>query len=119
MQSYRQIQDSEFLDRAFAALSNPTRRAILQRLAENAATVNQLAEPFDLTLPNISHHVKILEKAGLIERSSSAQFRPCALQPGGLALVSKWTDQCRKTWDARFAKMDTVLNEMKEPDNDQ
>lgn len=115
----RHIRESEQLDATFAALANPTRRAILMRLAENAATVNQLAEPFDMTLPAISHHVKILQKAGLIERGRTAQFRPCALQPEGLTMASKWTDHCRNTWEIRFDQMDRILNAMKEPGNDE
>ena len=110
---------SRHLDRIFAALAGPTRRAILERLADNAATVNQLAEPFDMTLPAITHHIKTLESAGLIERGRTAQFRPCALQPGGLAMASRWTDLCRQTCQAPFNRMDTILEEMKEPGNEQ
>ncbi|NNC37362.1 MAG: ArsR family transcriptional regulator [Acidimicrobiales bacterium] len=111
----RDILRSEQLDRTFAALANPTRRAIIERLAENAATVNQLAEPFDMTLPAITHHIKILERAGLVERSRSAQYRPVALQPGGLTIASRWTDECRQTWEVRFSRMDKAINEIKEP----
>jgi DNA-binding transcriptional ArsR family regulator len=112
------MDNSEQLDLAFAALANPTRRAILTHLAENAATVNQLAEPFNMSLPGISNHVKILERAGLIVRGREAQFRPCALNPGGLKTVSSWTDQCRQIWNARFNKMDQILNEVMEPKNE-
>lgn len=111
------MRNSAILDRTFAALANPTRRAILAKLAENTATVNQLAEPFDMSLPAISQHVKVLEKAGLIVRGRKAQFRPCALDPGGLKMAASWTDQCRRTWEARFNQMDTLLKEIKETGN--
>lgn len=101
--------DDEQLDLTFAALANPTRRAILARLAEGAATVNELATPFELQLPAISKHIKVLEQAGLVVRGHSAQFRPCALDPTPLAAVSDWAAQYRPIWESRFDQMDDYL----------
>lgn len=102
------------LDATFAALAHPTRRAILARLAEGQATVNQLAAPFDMSLPAISKHIKVLEDAGLITRGRNAQFRPCTLNPKALQAVSDWTEQYRHIWNARFDAMDTALKQLKE-----
>ncbi|RLK03434.1 ArsR/SmtB family transcription factor [Ruegeria conchae] len=104
----------EQLDAAFSALAHPTRRAILARLAKGTATVNELAEPFDATLPAISKHIRVLEAAGLVTRGKDAQFRPCALDAKPLEAVSNWTDQYRFIWEARFDAMDRILNGMKE-----
>lgn len=101
--------DEERLDQTFAALANSTRRAILARLAEGAATVNELATPFELQLPAISKHIKVLEQAGLVVRGHSAQFRPCALDPAPLAAVSDWAAQYRPVWESRFDQMDDYL----------
>jgi DNA-binding transcriptional ArsR family regulator len=101
------------LTETFAALANPTRRAILARLARGAATVNELAEPFDMKLPAISKHIKVLERAGLVVRAQEAQYRPCALDPSPLAAVSSWADQCRSTWAARFDRMDDYLEQLR------
>lgn len=106
------------LDAAFAALAHPARRAILARLAEGEATVNELAAPFDVSLPAVSKHIRVLETAGLIERGRNAQFRPCRLSPGPLKAVAAWTDQYRHIWDARFDAMDRIIGEIKEPDNE-
>src|ERR1700710_1992274 len=100
------------LDATFAALANGTRRAILARLAEGEATVNQLAEPFELSLPAISKHLKVLEKAGLIVRSQHAQYRPRTLDPTPLEEVSTWAEQYRPIWEARFDRMDTYLHHL-------
>ena len=100
------------LDETFAALANPTRRAILARLARGEAAVNELAEPFDLTLPAISKHIKVLERAGLVVRSRRAQSRPCALDPAPLAEVSTWAEQYRPVWEARFDRMDDYLRKL-------
>src|SRR3954467_14940411 len=97
--------DEERLSETFAALANSTRRAILARLAEGAATVNDLAEPFDLTLPAISKHIKVLERAGLVVRGRSAQYRPCALSAEPLREVSSWAEQYRPLWEARFDRL--------------
>jgi len=110
------MQDS--LDATFAALAHPARRDILGRLAKGEATVNQLAEPFDMSLPAISKHIKVLEDAGLITRTRNAQFRPCTLNPAALQAVSDWTEQYRHIWQARFDAMDYALKQMKEQDND-
>src|ERR1043165_4724846 len=98
--------DEDRLSETFAALANSTRRAILARLAEGAATVNELAEPFDLTLPAISKHIKVLEQAGLVVRGREAQFRPCALDPTPLKELSRWAEQYRPVWEDRFARLD-------------
>jgi DNA-binding transcriptional ArsR family regulator len=103
------------LDETFAALANSTRRAILTRLAAGEATVNELAEPFVLSLPAISKHLKVLERAGLIERSHRAQFRPCTLDPRPLQELSTWTEQYRPIWEERFDRMSTYLENAQRP----
>ena len=90
------------LTNTFSALASATRRAILARLAEGEATVNELAEPFEMTLPAISKHIKVLEQAGLVIRSRRAQYRPCVLDGAPLAEVSTWAEQYRPVWEARF-----------------
>lgn len=112
------MSDADQLDAAFAALANPTRRAILARLATRAATVNELAEPFEMSLPAISKHIRVLENAGFITRGRNAQFRPCTLNPQPLQDVANWTDQYRHIWEARFDAMDAVLQHLKEPPRD-
>jgi len=109
---------SQQLDQVFAALAHPTRRAILSRLAEQDANVNELAEPFDMSLPAISKHLQVLEKAGLITKEKKAQFRPCRLVPEPLEAVSAWTEQYRRIWEARFDAMDDILKEMKDPSHE-
>ena len=101
--------DDARLDDTFAALANSTRRAILARLADGEATVNELAAPFAMTLPAISKHIKVLERAGLIERSRHAQFRPCRLVPGPLADIAGWADQYRPICEERFDRLDDYL----------
>jgi DNA-binding transcriptional ArsR family regulator len=101
--------DEHRLSETFAALANPTRRAILARLAEGGATVNDLAEPFEMTLPAISKHIKVLERAGLITRGQQAQFRPCALDAAPLEEISTWAEQYRPVWEARFDRMTDYL----------
>jgi DNA-binding transcriptional ArsR family regulator len=96
----------------FAALADPTRRAILARLAEGEATVTELAEPFSVTLPAISRHLKVLEHAGLIVRNRAAQFRPSALRPEPLADATDWMETCRATWEARIDRLDAHLKEI-------
>ncbi len=107
--------DDDRLDATFAALANSTRRAILARLAHGEASVNELAAPFDLTLPAVSKHLKVLERAGLITRGRRAQFRPCQLEPTRLAEASHWTDQYRHIWDDRFDRMDDYLDHLGSP----
>ena len=101
------------LNATFAALADPTRRAILARLASGAATVNELAEPFAMTQPAISKHLKVLERAGLIARDREAQRRPSRLETKRLAEASAWLDQYRKFWGASFGRLDTVLEDLK------
>lgn len=110
------MTDDEQLDAAFFALANPTRRAILARLAQGAATVNDLAEPFAMSLPAVSKHIRVLESAGLITRERNAQFRPCILETKPLQDVAGWTDQYRHIWEARFDAMGKLLNDMKDKD---
>src|SRR5436305_14462428 len=106
------VMDDNRLDETFAALANSTRRAILARLTEGAANVNELAEPFELTLPAISKHIKVLEKAGLVQRSQRAQYRPCALDAGRLEEVVTWAEQYRPVWEARVERMDDYLKRL-------
>jgi DNA-binding transcriptional ArsR family regulator len=110
--------DDDKLSQTFAALANSTRRAILARLAEGKATVNELAEPFDLSLPAISKHIKVLERAGLITQGQKAQFRPCTIDVTPLEEVSVWTEQYRHIWEARFDRMDDYINQLKNREND-
>jgi DNA-binding transcriptional ArsR family regulator len=100
------------LSMTFAALADPTRRAILARLAQGEATVNELAEPFSVTLPAVSRHLKVLEGAGLIARNRSAQFRPSTLRPEPFAQATDWMETCRVTWEARMDRLDAHLKEI-------
>jgi DNA-binding transcriptional ArsR family regulator len=101
---------TDTLNRAFAALADPTRRAILARLASGQATVNELAEPFALTQPAISKHIKVLEQAGLVSRSRLAQTRPCKLEAARLKDVSDWLDTYRGMWEDRLDRLGDYLN---------
>ena len=103
------VIDEDRLSETFAALANSTRRAILAHLARGEATVNEIAEPFELTLPAISKHIKVLERAGLVLRGQRAQYRPCALDAAPLEEVSTWAEQYRPVWEARFDRMDNYL----------
>ena len=105
--------DEHRLNDTFAALANSTRRAILARLARGEATVNELAEPFQLTLPAISKHIKVLERAGLVTRGQRAQFRPCGLDAAPLEQVSTWAEQYRHVWEARFDRMDQYVQQLR------
>lgn len=100
------------LSTIFAALADPTRRAILARLAQGEASVTELAEPFDMTLPAISKHLKVLERAGLIERGREAQWRPCRLQASALKQASDWIGQYRQHWEEKLARLDEYLKEL-------
>jgi len=100
------------LDATFAALADPTRRAILARLATGEATVNELAEPFDLTLQTISKHIKVLEHCGLISRGRRAQFRPCRLEPRSLDEAVSWIERSRQIWTERFDQLDQHLRDI-------
>src|SRR4051794_36149397 len=108
----RMTMDEDRLSETFAALANSTRRAILARLAEGAATVNELAEPFEMTLPAVSKHIKVLEKAGLVLRGQRAQYRPCALDGAALQRISTWAEQYRPVWEGRFDRMDDYLTQL-------
>ena len=114
------MSDNDKLSEIFAALANTTRRAMLARLAEGEATVNELAEPFNLSLPTISKHLKVLEHAGLITRGHDAQYRPCKIDVKPLQEVSDWTEQYRHIWEERFEQMGNYINQLnkKETDNE-
>jgi DNA-binding transcriptional ArsR family regulator len=107
------MQPPERLDATFAALADPTRRAILARLASGEATVTELARPFAMSQPAISKHLKVLERAGLISRGRDAQRRPCRLEAQPLAAASDWLAQYRQFWEESFERLDTLLEELK------
>ena len=102
------------LSSTFAALADPTRRAILARLALGEATVTELAAPFDMSLPGISKHLKVLQRAGLIEQGRHAQWRPCRLQPQPLRSVADWVDQYRRHWEESFDRLSDYLRELQD-----
>ena len=102
------------LSATFAALADPTRRAILARLASGEASVTELAEPFEISMPAISKHLKVLERAGLIARGREAQWRPCRLEAGPLQGVAGWVEHYRRFWDRSFKRLDQYLIELKE-----
>ncbi len=106
--------DEDQLSQIFYALANNTRRAILTRLATGEATVNQLAEPFDMSLPAISKHIKVLEKAGLIKQGQKAQYRPCTIDAAPLQQIYHWTEQYRHIWEERFDQMDIYLQQIQQ-----
>ncbi|MCA0277167.1 MAG: metalloregulator ArsR/SmtB family transcription factor [Proteobacteria bacterium] len=106
------------LDATFASLADPTRRAILARLAQGEATVNELAEPFEMSLPAISRHLKVLERAGLISRGREAQWRPCRLEAGPLKDIANWVEHYRRFWDQSFDRMADYLKELQTPKGD-
>jgi DNA-binding transcriptional ArsR family regulator len=96
----------------FSALADPTRRAILARLSQGEQSVMELAQPFDMSLPGISKHLKVLERAGLISRTRDAQYRPCRLKPEGLKDVSIWIERYRQFWEDRLDRLDDYLHEL-------
>ncbi len=104
---------SDRLSATFAALADPTRRAILARLAAGEASVTELAEPFTLSLPGVSKHLKVLERAGLIARGREAQWRPCRIQAEPLKDVADWVEHYRKIWEQRFDRLDDYLRQLK------
>ena len=106
------MQLTERLDATFAALADPTRRAILRRLAQGDASVTDLARPFDMSQPAISKHLKVLERAGLISRGRDAQRRPCRIEGRPLADASQWLEGYREIWERRFQRLDAVLSEL-------
>lgn len=104
----------------FAALADPTRRAILARLADGEASVTELAKPFDLSLPGVSKHLKVLQRAGLITQSRNAQWRPCRLESARLKEAADWVGEYRRFWDESFQRLDVVLQNMiKEKETDE
>jgi DNA-binding transcriptional ArsR family regulator len=109
----------EHLDLTFAALADPTRRAILARLASGEASVTELAEPFAMSQPAISKHLKILERAGLISRGRDAQRRPCRLEARPLAEANQWLERYRQFWEESFQRLDTLLDELKTRENEE
>ena len=113
-------ENDDSLSLTFAALANPTRRAILERLAAGEATVGELAEPFAMSLPAISRHIKVLQQAGLIRQGQQAQYRPCTLQAAPLAAASAWTSGVRHAWEERFDRLDRYINQLSlEEENDE
>jgi DNA-binding transcriptional ArsR family regulator len=105
------------LSATFSALADPTRRAILAQLASGEVSVTKLAEPFDMSMPAISKHLKVLERAGLIARGREAQWRPCRLAAAPLKDVSDWVEKYRRFWDESFDRLDTYLVELKNKEN--
>jgi DNA-binding transcriptional ArsR family regulator len=105
---------SDRLSTTFAALADPTRRAILARLISGEASVTELAEPFDITLPAVTKHLKVLENAGLIARGREAQWRPCRLEAGPLKDAAEWLERYRRFWEQSFDRRDLYLKEMQQ-----
>jgi DNA-binding transcriptional ArsR family regulator len=105
--------ETDHLSATFAALANPTRRAILARLASGECSVTELAEPFEMSMPAISKHLRVLEQAGLIARGREAQWRPCRLETGPLKEVANWAERYRAIWEQRFDRLETYLQEIK------
>jgi DNA-binding transcriptional ArsR family regulator len=106
--------EKDTLSVVFAALADPTRRAILSRLAQGEATVNELAQPFAMTLPAVSKHLRVLERAGLIRQRRVAQQRPCRIDSAPLIEISQWVEQYRHLWEARFDRLDDYLGSIQE-----
>lgn len=104
------------LSAKFAALADPTRRAILARLTEGEASVNDLAQPFDMSLAAVSKHLKVLEKAGLITRGKEAQWRPARLEPMGLKGMAEWLEHYRRYWESSFDRLDAYFNKIQKGD---
>jgi DNA-binding transcriptional ArsR family regulator len=100
------------LSQTFSALADPTRRALLARLAQGEATVTELARPFDMSLPGVSKHLKVLRDAGLVAQGRDAQWRPCRLEPERLHEVAMWVEQYRRLWEERFERLDAYLREL-------
>jgi DNA-binding transcriptional ArsR family regulator len=106
------------LSTTFAALADPTRRAILDRLTRGDATVGELAEPFAISLPAVSKHLKVLERAGLIRRSRDARWRPCKLEAGPLSAAADWVERYRRFWSTSFDRLDDYLEELQQGNSD-
>src|SRR3954463_1450205 len=108
-----QYMAADHLSVTFAALADPTRRAILARLASGECSVTQLAEPFDMSMPAVSKHLRVLERAGLIARGREAQWRPCSINAAPLKEVAAWTERYRKFWEGKFDNLELYLQDMK------
>ena len=106
---------ADALSQTFAALADPTRRAILKRLAAGSANVKELSRPFDMSGPAVCKHLRVLERAGLVRRRREAQSRPCELEPAPLKEVAAWTDAYRELWDASFDRLGAYLNQLQKP----
>lgn len=102
------------LSATFSALADPTRRAILSRLADGEASVQELSRPFDMSLPAVSKHLKVLQRAGLVEQGRRAQWRPCRIKAAPLKDAADWVEQYRALWEERFDRLDAYLQEMKQ-----
>lgn len=111
------IMAQDHLSATFAALADPTRRAILARLISDEASVTELARPFEMSLPAVSKHLKVLERAGLIERGREAQWRPCRLHAAPLKDVADWVERYRRFWEESFDRLDIYLSELKKKEN--
>jgi DNA-binding transcriptional ArsR family regulator len=109
---------TDTLSSTFAALADPTRRAILARLAEGPATVKELSAPFAMSGPAVSKHLRVLERAGLIARGREAQWRPCRLEPTPIKEIAEWAETYRRFWEARFDRLDDYLQQMKDKEKD-
>jgi DNA-binding transcriptional ArsR family regulator len=107
------VETTSQLDRTFGALADPTRRAILARLAAGEASVTELAEPFEMSLPAVSKHLKVLERAGLVARGRERQWRPARLDAAPLREVAEWTERYRRFWDESYERLDEYLDELK------
>ncbi len=107
------MSEADPLSLTLAALADPTRRAIVARLAQGEATVNELAEPFEISLPAVSRHLKVLEAAGIISRGREAQWRPCRLEPAALQRLDGWLSDYRRFWTGSFDRMDAYLADLK------
>ena len=112
------MQTPDPLDAKFAALADPTRRAILARLSQGEASVGELAEPFAMSLPAVSKHLKVLEKAGLISRGKEAQWRPARLEPTGMKGIAEWLEHYRRYWDKSFDRLDDYLRKIQKGNDD-
>lgn len=110
---------SDRLSETFAALADPTRRAILARLTHGEATVNELAQPFAMSLPAVSRHLKVLERSGLISRGRDAQWRPCRLEPLALKAVDDWLESYRRFWGESFDRLDDYLRQLQTATSDE
>ena len=106
------MQTSDPLSQTFAALADPTRRAILARLASGACSVSELAQPFEMSMPAVSKHLRVLERAGLIGRGKEAQWRPCRLQPQPIQEVAAWAEGFREMWEQRLDRLETYLQSL-------